>query len=314
MLQPQRYTMSDIVHLSRTITKEEEEILLAPYNYILRIPGKEIRIKLAKAFNYWLKIPQDDLNAVIDIVDLLHVGSLLLDDIEDNSVLRRGIPVAHNVYGIPYTLNSLNYILPLGFKKAIELRHPKGARICAEEWMNLSIGQGMDIYWRDNYICPSETAYKVGAMRKTGGFFSLIVRLMQLFSDYEKNFTNLIGILAVYYQIRDDYCNLYLDEYAQNKGYCEDLTEGKFSFPIIHAIQTSLRSKEIENILRQRTKDIEVKRYCVSLLKESGSHAYTKTVLEELDKDAREEIDRLGGNPLLLQILDNLLNWKFQSK
>ena len=44
--------------------------------------------------------------------------------------------------------------------------------------------------------------------------------------------------LGLYFQIRDDYCNLSLKEYSENKSFCEDLTEGKFSFPIIHAIQT----------------------------------------------------------------------------
>ena len=39
--------------------------------------------------------------------------------------------------------------------------------------------------------------------------------------------------------MRDDYANLKLDEYANNKSFAEDLTEGKFNFPIIHAIRYS---------------------------------------------------------------------------
>ena len=38
------------------------------------------------------------------------------------------------------------------------------------------------------------------------------------------------------------------------------------------------------NILRQRTTDIEVKKYCVSLLEKTGSFKYTLDVLEELDE------------------------------
>ena len=51
-------------------------------------------------------------------------------------------------------------------------------------------------------------------------------------SDYVP-LVNLIGIL---FQIRDDYQNLQDTQYTNNKGLCEDITEGKFSFPIIHAI------------------------------------------------------------------------------
>ena len=52
------------------------------------------------------------------------------------------------------------------------------------------------------------------------------------YSDYVP-LVNLIGIL---FQIRDDYQNLQDTTYTNNKGLCEDITEGKFSFPIIHAI------------------------------------------------------------------------------
>lgn len=64
------------------------------------------------------------------------------------------------------------------------------------------------------------------------------------------------------------------------------------------------------DILRQRTRNIEVKKYCISLLEKYGSFDYTTKTLKELDRQAREEIARLGGNPLLEQVLDGLLNWQ----
>lgn len=40
----------------------------------------------------------------------------------------------------------------------------------------------------------------------------MAIRLMQLFSDNTSDFTTLTGILGLYFQIRDDYCNLCLRE------------------------------------------------------------------------------------------------------
>jgi hypothetical protein len=51
--------------------------LLQPFAYILQVPGKQIRAKLAHAFNYWLKIRADKLLVVGDIVQMLHNSSLL---------------------------------------------------------------------------------------------------------------------------------------------------------------------------------------------------------------------------------------------
>lgn len=44
------------------------------------------------------------------------------------------------------------------------------------------------------------------------------------------------------------------------------------------------------DILRQRTHDIEVKKYCISLLEKLGSFQYTRKVLETLDVEARAEV------------------------
>lgn len=70
----------------------------------------------------------------------------------------------------------------------------------------------MEIYWRDNFTCPTESEYQQMTIRKTGGLFMLAIRLMQLFSDNKRDFSKLTAILGLYFQIRDDYCNLICKE------------------------------------------------------------------------------------------------------
>jgi geranylgeranyl diphosphate synthase type 3 len=55
---------------------------------------------------------------------------------------------------------------------------------------------------------------------------------------------------------------------------------------------------------------VELKKHCVNLLEEFGSLSYTRCTLEELEAEARAEVAKLGGNPLLEDILDGLLSWK----
>lgn len=59
--------------------------------------------------------------------------------------------------------------------------------------------------------------------------------------------------------------------------------------------------------MEQRPEEIEVKRKFVNLLEKYGSFDYTKKKIIELNADARREIIRLGGNPLLLELLDKLM-------
>ena len=78
----------------------------------------------------------------------------------------------------------------------------------------------------------------------------------------------------------------------------------------IVSFRNNPEDRQIMNILRQRTTDIEVKKYCVSLLEKTGSFKYTLDVLEELDSKVRSEIEKLGGNVHLIALMDELNNWK----
>jgi geranylgeranyl diphosphate synthase type 3 len=53
-----------------------------------------------------------------------------------------------------------------------------------------------------------------------------------------------------------------------------------------------------------------LKKYCVTLLETFGSLSYTRRTLEELDAELRAKIAKLGGNPVLEDVLDELLDWK----
>jgi len=78
---------------------------------------------------------------------------------------------------------------------------------------------------------------------------------------------------------------------------------------IIENLNISLNSNQTD-ILRQHTRDVELKKYCVTLLEKFGSLSYTRQTLVELDAEARAEVAKLGGNPLLEDFLDEILEWK----
>lgn len=245
------------------------------------------------------------MKAIQDITQMLHNSSLIIDDIEDNSVLRRGIPVAHRVFGVASAINSANYIYFVAMERTLQLGHPKAMEIFTCQLLKLHKGQGKDIYWRDSYTCPTEDEYKVMVRQKTGGLFQLAVDLMQLFSDNRSDFNPLLDTLGLFFQIRDDYANLMSLEYSENKSYCEDITEGKFSFPIIHGIKNDESSKLL-SILRQRPSNNDIKKYFVECLTEIGSLKYCVQSMSELEKKALAEVESLGGNSILEQIITKL--------
>jgi geranylgeranyl diphosphate synthase type 3 len=267
--------------------RDYTKVIREPYEYICQVKGKGIRLLLVNAFDYWLHIPAERKAEIGVLTQMLHNASLLIDDIEDNSKLRRGIPVAHNVFGVAQTINSANFIYFEALQRTLKLGHPDAVNIYTTQLVELHLGQGKDIYWRDSHSCPSEPEYMQMVREKTGGLFMLGIALMQLFSENKTDFTPLVEMLGLYFQIRDDYANLSSEEYAENKSFCEDLTEGKYSFPIIHGIRETSFSSQLKNILRQRTEDIDVKKYFLRCLQEAGSLDYTRQILEDLESRYR---------------------------
>lgn len=108
-----------------------------------------------------------------------------------------------------------------------------------------------------------------------------------------RNYIPLVNTIGLLFQIRDDYMNLHSTEYTSNKGLCEDLTEGKFSFPIIHSIRSNPSNQQLLNILKQKTTDDDVKRYALKYMDSMGSFEYCRIVLKELKGKAMGMIDEL---------------------
>jgi geranylgeranyl pyrophosphate synthase len=87
-----------------------ERALFSPLSKALRRPGKEFRARLAGIC--WTLAGGEGLapSELGLIVEALHLGSLIVDDIEDGSECRRGAPCLHQQVGLPLALNAANWL------------------------------------------------------------------------------------------------------------------------------------------------------------------------------------------------------------
>ncbi|KAF9167028.1 geranylgeranyl pyrophosphate synthetase [Actinomortierella ambigua] len=282
----------------------DERALLEPYEYIASKPGKEMRTALIDAFNYWLKLPPAELAVITKVVKMLHTASLLVDDIEDGSELR----LAHKIFGVPATINTANYVYFLALDELSKIQNPAMLAVFTQELLCLHRGQGMELLWRDSLTCPTEQEYIKMVNDKTGGLLRLAVKLMMAASPEQgkKDFVPLVELIGIHFQIRDDYLNLQSDQYSANKGFCEDLTEGKFSYPIIHSIRADANTRQLLNILKQKPTEPSLKRYAVDLMKQTRTFEYCRQQMAVYEKRIRDEIASHGGNQRLEAIIDKL--------
>ncbi|POS72147.1 polyprenyl synthetase [Diaporthe helianthi] len=279
-----------------------DEIIMAPYRYLTSMPSKGIRDLFITALNWWLQVPEAELLAIKDVISYLHQSSLMLDDIEDNSQLRRGQPATHIVYGLGQTINSANYIFVQAFSRmqALCAANSSTLGMFIEEVENLHKGQSYDLFWKDHVECPSVDEYLMMIDQKTGGLFRLCVRLMEALATREipeASSKDFVRQLSRYFQIRDDYQNLMSDQYAKEKGFAEDLDEGKISLPLIYTLQSSPNRDAIARVFKRRDAGqmmgIEMKKFIIGEMRKAGALDRTYRLLRSMQDDMMDELRRL---------------------
>ncbi|PQE07883.1 geranylgeranyl pyrophosphate synthase protein [Rutstroemia sp. NJR-2017a WRK4] len=308
------------------------EHVLAPFEYINSLPSKKVRDAFIDALNVWLAIQEGVTNRIKSIGNLLHNASLMLDDIEDSSDLRRGMPATHTVFGTPQTINSANFVIIQALDEVYKLDSPNSVSIFIEEMKNLHIGQSYDLYWTRSMECPSEEEYLemvdnskrlmytialkdvcLPTHSETGGLFRLLARLLLAHQTQleQSELDNFVSLTGKYFQIRDDYENLASAEYTSQKGFCEDLDEGKYSYPLIHALKSNKNNLQLRAILHERRDgrglSPEHKQLALKHLKETGSLEYTRKTMLSLQEQINVEIGgleaRIGSNNWVMRLL-----------
>ena len=154
--------------------------LPGPVREFLGRPGKRFRGRLV-ALAWSLAGRADDPPPHLPlVVELLHAGSLIVDDIEDGSAQRRGRAALHKLVGVPVALNAGNWLyfrtltllgdLGLPADTELALHRAVAAAVC-----RCHEGQALDLTARVGELHPADLAAVARTIseRKTGGLMGL---------------------------------------------------------------------------------------------------------------------------------------------
>jgi geranylgeranyl pyrophosphate synthase len=234
------------------------------------------------------------------IPEVVHAGTLAVDDIEDGSELRRGKPCMHKVFGEDIAINAGNtmYFLPLLvlMKNNYSFKE-KAYEIYAQEMINVSFGQAMDIAWHngladaDNII---EEEYLQMCAYKTGTLARMAAKLGALAGGASDEVIEKIGrfaeSLGLGFQIQDDILNIVPTE-GWGKETGDDINEGKRTLLVIYTLKNSNKRDRLLEILNKHTENNEEIKEAIEIIKESGAIEYAKEFARKIVRKAWAELD-----------------------
>ena len=218
-----------------------DEALLDPARDILSRSGKGFRGRLLE--HSWALANGDrhSVPALLPVaIELLHVGSLVIDDIEDDSSTRRGEPALHRRYGLPLALNTGNwlYFLALGVLSRLPL--PPDRRLALHEDVSLGLlrchqGQALDISVPITSV-PRVEVYDLvstATSLKSGALTGLASVLGARAAGASARTVGLMGAfgteVGVGLQMLDDWSSIHVD--ARHHKSLEDLRHARPTWP-----------------------------------------------------------------------------------
>jgi len=244
------------------------------------------------------------------ITEVIHNGTIMIDDIEDSSKLRRGKPCTYRLYGLDIATNAGNamYYLPLlSLIKNRERFSPEKLRriyeIYTKEMINLSLGQAMDIAWHRGIADSNEInekSYLQMCAYKTGTLARMAAEIAAILADADDELLEKLARFAesigVAFQMQDDILDLISTEFTEKKGGCgQDITEGKRSLIVIHTLKiaNSKDKERLVEILEMHTSNQKFRDEAIKILQEHKSIDYVKQLARKMVEESWKSISDL---------------------
>ncbi|RNL19906.1 polyprenyl synthetase [Slackia faecicanis] len=257
-------------------------------------------------------------------IEHFHTAALIHDDIADEATLRRGEPCLHLTQGLGIAINAGDLALSLVNGSVIKdpvLSDSVKVRVVGEliEMTRRTVeGQALDLGWaRDERYDITPEDYLVMATHKTAHYSGAVPLAIGAIigggSEAEIEALRNYGLdTGLAFQIQDDLLNIEGDADVVGKDYCSDITEGKRTLMVVHALQNSPKRERLIEILSAKTTDKDLLAEAVGIMRESGSVEYARSYAESLTSVSKVRLmDMLEASPardLLISMADYFVN------
>jgi octaprenyl-diphosphate synthase len=277
--------------------------------YALEGGGKRLRPALVllagQAAGGWTE-PIRDLAV---IVELVHVASLIHDDVLDRADLRRSRATCNAKWGTELSVLLGDALFAHGLQLATKLEDAEVARKIAEASRHLCEGEILQTQRRfDLKMSTADYLHVVGL--KTGALFRAAAEvpfLLHRAPDSRREAARSFGYqLGLAYQIYDDVLDLAGTDEESGKTLGTDLKKGKWTLPVLHALQT-LPQPESEVL---KAELVNGEGGVVAKVREAGGIRFAMRKAVELLERAKGDLRVLGdADGELLALTERLQNF-----
>ena len=276
--------------------RSENTQLQEMIEYMYKADGKKIRpillLLTAKALG---EVNDSTYHAAVTI-ELLHMATLIHDDVVDDADMRRGQPSLNSIFDNRKTVLCGDFFLSSALTQSVLTENLEIVSIIAKLGKNLAEGELMQLLIADKVIINEEEYFNV-IRKKTASLLSSCMKIGALTVGADRNkvdkFTELGELIGLAVQLRDDIFDYYDDNIGKPTG--NDIREGKITLPLLYAFKNTDENEHQHAMSMVESKDFtdENINYLINFAKENGGIEYTYAALEKTTDKAIEIVSEL---------------------
>ena len=252
--------LNEVDNFLTNIIPSDNKFLYDPFSRILKSKSKRLRPSLViiVALAQGTAITEEIIK-VAAAVEMVHLASLIHDDIIDNAKTRRGTPTINSREGLAQAIITGDYLLAEAGKTAATVS-TEAAALVGSAITELCSGQGLES--NDNFnVDRTINLYFEAISGKTAALFSYSLQLGGLMSGLDKNLQTKLSKFGknfgIVFQLIDDLLDFISTEQLLGKSVGNDIIEGVYNYPLLVALNGD-NANRIRHLLKSKTSiDIE---------------------------------------------------------
>lgn len=268
--------------------------------YIIESGGKRLRPLLVLLAARALGYDGDKHITLATLIEFMHTSTLLHDDVVDESHLRRGKKTANDSWGNAPSVLVGDFLYSRSFQMMVDVGSMRIMAILSAATCVIAEGEVQQL---TNIGNPdiSEADYFETIQGKTAMLFEASSHsgavLAEASPEQERALQYYGRYLGLAFQLIDDLLDYQGDANAMGKNVGDDLTEGKPTLPLIHAMEKG--TPEQAKLIRQaiRKGGLEQLDAVMDIVNATGALTYTRARAEEMADKALAQLDALPASP-----------------
>jgi geranylgeranyl diphosphate synthase type I len=286
--------------------KREPEAVYGLLSDFLFVEGKRLRPALCLLSCEAVGGRKEDAVPAATAIEMFHNFTLIHDDIEDCSQMRRGRPCMHVKYGVPLAINAGDGLFMMVWQEALGIAGPRreeAQKRLLSAFTAVLEGQARELgwYWKGKWDVGEED-YLQMVRGKTGALIAVSCEVGALLGGADEEACGALSRfgmgIGVGFQVIDDVLNVVGDERKYRKEIGGDVREGKRTLITMWALRMlkGKRRARLASFLKKESKSEKEVEEVVGLLVESGAAGRAMDFAQAQVDSALGELEALPKN------------------